>query len=130
MPIGVYNFESVASFAWAGAGRGLAGTLVTLTADETCNAGSASTLKPLGILWEDVEIGGIASIILAGTGGIVQCIAGGAVALNDMLTTDASGRAITTTTVTHWVWGICRKVAANANEYTMIQLVGDHVITA
>lgn len=131
MPVGIVVFEgNRASFKWANVAAGKAGTLVVLSADETCDAAAAATTKPLGVLDQDVDIGGFASMILAGCGAIVMVICGAAVALNDMLTSDASGRAIATTTVGNYVWGVCRKATANANEYALMQLSNDHIITA
>ena len=129
MPAGTYAFERIGSFAWAGGAAAKAGTLVAMLVDETCNLPGASTVKPLGVLAQDVEIGGTATVILCGSGAIVIVSAGGTIALNDMMTSNASGLAIATTTATHWVYGICRKAAANG-QYAMMQLVGDHVITA
>lgn len=138
MAIGVRSFEGKITVKWAGTAKGIPGCGIKLSADETGNYATAQTDVPLGVLMNDPEpydSSGAperydnATVHLAGTGDVIRAVAGGAVALNALVTVDSAGRFVTATIAgtqdgtADWIWGRCVKAAGAANDYIELQLL-------
>lgn len=96
--------------------------IVRQTAENAVNLASAATQKLMGTLQNKPKSGETAEIAV---GGNVKVIAGGTVAINDPLTSDAAGKAIAATQTTagaqptSYVLGFARRAAVSNDIFEM-----------
>lgn len=99
---------------------------VEQTAANSATIANAATDILLGVLKSNGASGfGVAVAI----DGIVKIKAGAAVAVNALVTTDSSGRAVTAVSTNRYR-GIAQTACSNANEYIEVLLVGANSIIA
>lgn len=89
----------------------LANHIVVQQSDRTVVAASAATQNFLGVLHYTQKAGGEVSIFARNAGGTFKVVAGGTIALGDALTSDSTGRAITTATSGNEVIGYAQEAA-------------------
>ena len=129
--IGVRSYDGFYSAPWANATRGVAGTGVKLTADESVDIAGAITSSCLGVLMNDPAQYEMATVKLIETGAIVRAVAGSALTLGDECTVDSAGRFIhyhrhaTQTAVVNYGWGVVVKAASHADDLFELQLNKD-----
>lgn len=105
------------------------GTIVKLTNGEAV-AAAAATDKFIGVLAADVSTGAMADVRLRSAQGTVKVIAGGNIAVGDYVTSNASGKAVATTTVGQEILGMAVE-AGVANDFVEVMpQVGRLAVTA
>lgn len=82
--------------------------------DRTLVLASAATDKLFGVVQLGAATGGNVSVCSRNSGATFKVIAGGTIAVNDMLTSDSAGKAVATTTTGDEVIGVAQE-AASAN---------------
>ena len=95
------------------------------TVEQSCKAISVANTRVIGISQETVDAAKIATgkhILTVWLQGISRVIAGAAIAKEDPLTVDATGRAIKQTTAGGNVFGIAQTACSNANEHVDVLL--------
>lgn len=88
---------------------------VKVTAALTCNITTAATDFAAGVLQNTPSAAGRSATVQGA--GISKVRSGAAIAAGDRLTSDATGRAITTTTAGNRVHGIALQAASAADQY-------------
>lgn len=80
-------------------------------------AAAAATDKIIGVAYIADPDGAAAAgeVIDVVQGGIAECRAGGSIAAGDLLTSDASGRVVATTTAGNRIIGVAMKLAASGD---------------
>ena len=80
---------------------------------------SAAADKPLGVAVEDIAVGATKSVRVSGP---VVATSGGALVRGDYVTSDASGRAIATTTSGNGVWGRVMTPTSAADQDFLLEM--------
>lgn len=76
---------------------------------------AAATDKHVGILLNTPKAGDTADVYLRNAAGTSKVVAGGTIAINDALTSDANGKAVATTTAADQVIGYSLHAAASGD---------------
>lgn len=73
-----------------------------------CTTSTAATDEHLGVMLDKPGLNEVGGVAMCSQGGFCPVIYGGTVTAGDKLTSDASGRAITSVTATHKTIGVAR----------------------
>ena len=94
------------------------GLCVNVTGENEVSIAAAAVLPIAGIVY--VPSRAVGGVVTVQHGGTAMAIAGAAITAGALLTSDANGKVIATTTATNEVVGIARESAAAINEQIMI----------